>query len=194
MAWGDGDGMEHRNSTSLTAPGALRNPQQRAQIIGTVAHEFFHGWNVERIRPRSLEPFDLERANMSGELWLAEGFTEYYGPLLLRRAGLISDQETKQTLTALIDLVTNGPGRGVRSAIDMSRMAPFVDAGRPIDRTNWQNSYISYYPFGGAVALALDLSINVSFNPTRAIITDLTADGVVGTRTREALNKNGVRS
>ena len=56
--------------------------------IGTVSHEFFHCWNVERIRPQSLEPFNFEEANMSGELWFAEGFTSYYTDLILCRAGL----------------------------------------------------------------------------------------------------------
>src|SRR6185369_4786454 len=80
------DGMEHRNSTVMTDSGSIG--ANRHSLLDTVAHEFFHSWNVERIRPRSLEPFDLERANLSGELWLAEGFTQYYGPLLVQRAGL----------------------------------------------------------------------------------------------------------
>ena len=78
--------MEHRNSTVITSAASLRGRPR--WLLDTVAHEFFHGWNVERIRPRSLEPFDFERANMSGELWLGEGFTQYYGPLMLSRAGL----------------------------------------------------------------------------------------------------------
>ena len=57
--------------------------------MGTVSHEFFHAWNVERIRPATLEPFNFEDANISGELWLAEGFTNYYEPLILTRAGLM---------------------------------------------------------------------------------------------------------
>src|SRR6202007_1466148 len=72
------DGMEHRNSTVMTSPGSIANA--RFELLDTVAHEFFHSWNVERIRPRSLEPFDFERADMSGELLLAEGFHLYYGP------------------------------------------------------------------------------------------------------------------
>jgi predicted metalloprotease with PDZ domain len=124
-----------------------------------VAHEFFHSWNVERIRPRSLEPFDFERANMSGELWLAEGFTQYYGPLALQRAGLVDMASTARTLSSLVDTVTVGPGRLVRSAEQMSQMAPFIDGGRPVDRTNWSNTVISYYPFGAAIALAMDLSL-----------------------------------
>jgi len=85
LPYAKGDGMEHRNSTVMTSRGSIR--LTRASLLETVAHEFFHAWNVERIRPRSLEPFDLERTNMSGELWLAEGFTQYYGPLSLHRRG-----------------------------------------------------------------------------------------------------------
>ena len=88
LPYADGDAMEHRNSTVMTSSRS-RCGTTAIGLLDTVAHEFFHGWNVERIRPRSLEPFDFERANMSGELWLAEGFTQYYGPLSLSRAGLV---------------------------------------------------------------------------------------------------------
>ena len=77
--------MEHRNSTVITAA-RIHRQRTRSDLLDTVAHEFFHCWNVERIRPKGLEPFDFDRANMSGELWLAEGFTQYYGPLALQRA------------------------------------------------------------------------------------------------------------
>src|SRR5204863_256309 len=111
--------------------------RSRAELLDTVAHEFFHAWNVERIRPRDLEPFDLDGANTSGALWLAEGFTQYYGPLVLQRAGLIDTGSTARTLADLVETVSTSPGRLVRSAEEMSRMAPFTDGGRPIDRTNW---------------------------------------------------------
>ena len=78
VPWGGGDGMEHRNSTVVASPISIKR-RRRAACSDTVAHEFFHCWNVERIRPRTLEPFNFEEANMSGELWLAEGFTQYYG-------------------------------------------------------------------------------------------------------------------
>ncbi len=151
------DGMEHRNSTVMTAPRSIA--EDRRQLAATVAHEFFHNWNVERIRPRSLEPFDLDRPNASGELWLAEGFTQYYEPLMLARAGLTSLDETSRTFSELVDLVTTTPARLVRSAVDMSLMAPFIDGGRPVDRTNWSITVLSYYPYGGAIALALDLTL-----------------------------------
>jgi predicted metalloprotease with PDZ domain len=157
LPYATGDGMEHRNSTVMTSTGSIRS--SRRDLLETVAHEFFHSWNVERIRPRSLEPFDLERANMSGELWLAEGFTQYYGPLSLHRAGIADLRTTAEALTELVEAAVVGPGRAVRSPEEMSRMAVFVDGGIPVDRTNWPTTYTSYYPFGGAIALALDLTL-----------------------------------
>ena len=155
LPYADGDGMEHRNSTVITSSTAAG----RTRLYDTVEHEFFHCWNVERIRPKGLEPFDFDRANLTDSLWLAEGFTQYYGPLVLQRAGLADVSSTARTLERLIDAVVNNPGRAVRSAADMSRMAPFIDGGRAIDRTNWSNTFISYYTFGGAIAAALDLTL-----------------------------------
>ena len=157
LPWASGDGMEHRNSTSLTstrplATGLMRN-------FGTVAHEFFHSWNIERIRPRSLEPFDFTRANMSGELWLGEGFTNYYEALTLRRAGFTTDQEFAQDLGGAVNEVVGSPGRQFFSAVDMSRQAPFVDAATSIDPQNRSNTFISYYTFGQAIATGLDLTL-----------------------------------
>jgi predicted metalloprotease with PDZ domain len=157
LPYADIDGMEHRNSTVMTQPSSIRNDRMR--LLDTVAHEFFHCWNVERIRPRELEPFDLDRANTTGDLWLAEGFTQYYGPLLLARAGLTNIEALRQFLTAQVDPMLNEPARAFRSAVEMSYMAPFIDAGRPLDRTNWSSTVLSYYTFGAAVALAMDLSL-----------------------------------
>jgi predicted metalloprotease with PDZ domain len=157
LPYADGDGMEHRNSTVITSSSSIRT--DRGGLLDTVAHEFFHCWNVERIRPRSLEPFDFERANMSGALWLAEGFTQYYGPLAQRRAGLIDLRSALGAMNGFIQTITVSPGRQFRSAEEMSQMAPFTDGGRTVDRTNWASAFISYYPFGGAIALGLDLSL-----------------------------------
>lgn len=157
LPWAAGDGMEHRNSTSLTSTGALATSM--SDLLGTVSHEFFHAWNVERIRPRTLEPFSFEEANMSGELWLAEGFTSYYGPLIVRRAGLQDDAEFAQDMAGAVNLVLNAPGRRFFSAVEMSRQAPFTDAAVSIDPQNKGNTFISYYPFGQAIALALDLTL-----------------------------------
>jgi predicted metalloprotease with PDZ domain len=157
LPYANGDGMEHRNSTVITSSGSIAT--SRDNLLGTVAHEFFHCWNVERIRPKGLEPFDFDRANLSGELWLAEGFTQYYGPLATQRAQLDDLGSTARTFAGLIESVAQGSGHLVRTAEEMSRMAPFIDGGRSIDRTNWSTTVISYYPYGGAIALAMDLTL-----------------------------------
>lgn len=157
LPWASGDGMEHRNSTSLTSSGSLaRNANG---LLGTVSHEFFHAWNVERLRPRSLEPFNFMDANPSSELWLAEGFTSYYGDLILTRAGLETPAAFIRGAGATADAVTNAPGRHWFSAAEMSLQAPFVDAAVSVDPQNRANTFISYYTWGSAIALALDLSL-----------------------------------
>ena len=157
LPWAGGDGMEHRNSTILTSSSSIRS--NRLGLLDTAAHEFFHAWNVERIRPRSLEPFDFENANMSGELWFAEGFTSYYGPLVLLRAGLTETDDFTGDMATFINRVQMSPGRGLRSPEEMSRLAPFVDAATSIDRTSASNTFISYYTWGAAIALGLDLTL-----------------------------------
>jgi predicted metalloprotease with PDZ domain len=149
--------MEHRNST-VVAEGASIRGNVRG-VLDSVAHEFFHAWNVERIRPRSLEPFDLEDANMSGELWLAEGFTEYYGQLTMGRAGLAPADQTMLSLANSALAVAASPAYRFRSAVEMSQMAAFTDGGHATDPTNFAYAFINYYPYGSALALALDLSL-----------------------------------
>ena len=171
LPWAAGDGMEHRNSTILTSAGALRNPQQRAGILGTVAHEFVHAWNMERIRSRELEPFDFTEAEVSAELWFGEGFTSYYDDLIMRRTGLAPMEATLASLAGTINAVTLSPGRRLRSAAEMSQLAPFVDAAASIDRTTWDNTFISYYTFGAALGLALDLSLREQSDSQRTLDT-----------------------
>ena len=157
IPWGGGDGMEHRNSTVVASATSFKNPQAATAVLGTVSHEFFHAWNVERIRPQSLEPFNFEQANISGELWLAEGFTQYYGGLIMARAGVSSPDPVSLVRHALT--VINSPARQFRSAVEMSQMAPFSDAAVAIDQTNLSTTFISYYTYGAALAAALDLSL-----------------------------------
>jgi predicted metalloprotease with PDZ domain len=159
VPWGGGDGMEHRNSTVVASPVSLRTPGTVVDVLDTVAHEFFHAWNVERIRPASLEPFDFERANMSGELWLAEGFTQYYGSLTMVRAGLWPVEQAIASFARTADTAMNASGRRFRSPVEMSRMAPFTDAARSVDLTNQSITFISYYTYGHAVAFGLDLTL-----------------------------------
>ena len=154
---GSFDGMEHRNSTVITADRSIRG--SRVELLNTVAHEFFHSWNVERIRPKSLEPFNFDDANMSGELWLAEGFTSYFAPLVMRRAGLTTTRELAEEMGRVVNAVVTSPGRHVRSVEEMSQQAPFVDDATAIDRTSFENTFISYYTWGEAIGLALDLSL-----------------------------------
>ncbi len=157
LPWANGDGMEHRNSTILTSSLSIRT--SRLDLLQTFSHEFFHAWNVERIRPRSLEPFNLDDMNPSGELWLAEGFTSYYGPLIMKRSGLSTVRTFAQGMGAAIDVVVNSPGRSLRSAVEMSQLAPLVDGAGFNDRTNFDNTFVSYYTWGSVIALGLDLTL-----------------------------------
>jgi predicted metalloprotease with PDZ domain len=157
LPWANGDGMEHRNSTVITSRTTLAG--NRVNLLDTVAHEFFHSWNVERIRPKSLEPFDFERSNTSGELWLAEGVTTYYDTLILARTGISPLDDFARSVGRLVNAVIESPARQFRSAEDMSRLAPFVDAASWIDRTNWGNTFVSYYTYGAALGLGLDLAL-----------------------------------
>ncbi|RZL16044.1 MAG: M61 family peptidase [Hymenobacter sp.] len=158
-----GDGMEHRNSTSLTSPlplreeGALRN-------LGTVSHESFHAYNTERIRAQGLEPFDFQRVNMSDALWFGEGFTQYYGELVLRRAGYYDDEQFFEKVSSWVNARLNSPGARFTSPVEMSRQAAFTDAAVSIDPTNRNNTYLSYYVQGAGLALVLDLQLRQRYH------------------------------
>lgn len=158
-----GDGMEHRNSTMISIPTPLFNVNS---LLGVTSHEFFHNWNVERIRPATLEPFNFEKSNMSHELWFAEGFTQYYGELLLARAGLNTPQRFISTVTNLVNTKSNTPGATYYSPVEASNHAVFVDASVSIDKNNYANMFTSYYTYGAAVALALDLELQTRYGKT----------------------------
>ncbi len=151
-----GDGMEHRNSTIITDQRSLRDADF-AQLE-PLSHEFVHSWNVERLRPAEMEPFDFTRANPTPSLWVAEGFTQYYGPLMLRRAGQTSVDDFLASLGSTLSMVVNRPARRYGGPQEMSLRAPFVDAAKAIDQVN-PNIYVSYYPYGAMIALALDLQL-----------------------------------
>jgi predicted metalloprotease with PDZ domain len=107
---------------------------------------------------------------MSDSPWFAEGFTRtsYYGVLVLKRAGLWSMDRFVRSMGRAVDVVVNGPGRTIFDVIDMSRQAPFVDAARYIDPVNYTNTFISYYTYGLAIALSVDLEIRSRF-PGRSL-------------------------
>jgi len=160
-----GDGMEHRNSTCIVQP-IDKVEGNEVRLLGTFSHEYFHSWNVKRIRPKSLEPFNFEHANMSGELWFAEGFTQYYGELLLVRSGFHTPEEYTRTVAGLINQAVNTPGAAKYPETQMSRYSVFADAGAANDPNNEANMFTSYYTYGGATALALDLRLRSEFNLT----------------------------
>jgi predicted metalloprotease with PDZ domain len=164
LPWVSGDGMEHRNSTIVSSTASLQSVTRG--IISTVSHEFFHSWNVERIRPRTLEPFDFERANMSGELWFAEGFTRYYAALILRRADLLSVSEYARYISDDLNGAINSPGRRFFSPVEMSMRAPLIDEARAVDPTNTENTFISYHTWGAVIGLNLDLTLRAQFDST----------------------------
>jgi len=160
-----GDGMEHRNSTCIVQP-IDKVEGNEVRLLGTFSHEYFHSWNVKRIRPKSLEPFNFEHANMSSELWFAEGFTQYYGELLLVRSGFHTAEDYTRTVAGLINQALNTPGAAKYPETQMSRYSVFADAGAANDPNNEANMFTSYYTYGGATALALDLRLRSEFNLT----------------------------
>jgi predicted metalloprotease with PDZ domain len=155
-----GDGMEHRNSTMITDRAEFTSDND---FLKTFAHEFFHCWNVERMRPKSLEPFNFEKSNVSEALWIAEGFTQYYGSLLMKRAGLMPNEEFYSQMSGLINAKENTPGGIYYTPVENSQRAVFVDAGVSVDETNYPNMFTTYYYYGGALALALDLQLRKQF-------------------------------
>ncbi len=158
-----GDGMEHRNSTVITQ----RTPKiagYEPKLLGTFSHEFFHAWNVERLRPKTFEPFNFTQSNLSDALWIAEGFTRYYGDLTLKRSGFRTVDSIAYTMGVFVNTAINSPGAINFSPVQSSEYAVFADAGVAVDETNKQNMFTSYYVYGASVALALDLRLRVDFN------------------------------
>src|SRR5215213_1171091 len=152
-----GDGMEHLTSTQIIQPGALADPGIYEGTLGTVAHEFFHVWNVKRLRPQELGPWDFTRPLNTRALWVAEGFTTYYGHLMLRRAGLWDDKTYLNRLAETIMRIESAQGSRLMSAEESSLSAPFIDGARQVQSTNLQNTAISYYPKGELIGMVMDL-------------------------------------
>lgn len=152
-----GGGLEHLNSTAL---GFRRfnfsTEKNYRNFLSLVSHEFFHLWNVKRLRPDALGPFDYTKENYTRLLWVAEGITEYYGNLLVRRAGLISGQDYLDHLAQQIQDFQDTPGRQVMSAEEAS-FDSWIKFYRPDE--NSVNSQISYYDKGELLGLLLDLDI-----------------------------------
>jgi predicted metalloprotease with PDZ domain len=154
-----GDGMEHLTSTQIILSGALGDSGQLEEALSTASHEFFHVWNVKRLRPIELGPWDFTRPAHTRGLWIAEGITNYYGHLMQRRAGLWDDTKFYKELADQIDDVDNSPGSKLMSAEDSSLSAPFIDDAPHAQETNLSNTSISYYPKGEIIGVVLDLLI-----------------------------------
>jgi predicted metalloprotease with PDZ domain len=156
-------GLEHRNSTALIASrrdlprvGESRQSEGYVTLLGLISHEYFHTWNVKRLRPAEFAHYDYKQENYSQLLWFFEGFTSYYDDLLLRRAGLIDDATFLKLLTKTCNQVLQTPGREVQSVAQASFDA-WVKYYRQDENT--ANATVSYYTKGALVAMCFDLSL-----------------------------------
>lgn len=169
-----GGGLEHTNSSTVMASRwATRTRRTYVGWLDLVSHEYFHAWNIKRLRPAELGPFDYENENPTRSLWIAEGFTEYYGPLTVHRAGLTSRAEylgtgtdTSGSLSALINTLQNTPGRLVQSA-EQASFDAWIKLYRPDENIN--NVAVSYYTKGAVVAWLLDAKIRSATNGRKSL-------------------------
>lgn len=154
---GAGGGLEHLNSTTCqTSPDAYENKDKFIGFMGLIAHEYFHLWNVKRLRPVALGPFDYENENYTNMLWVSEGFTSYYQHDILRRAGLIDENKMLSQIAYGINSIENTFGNKVQSVAEASWDA-WIKYYRPNENSN--NSTVSYYTKGGVIANILNIII-----------------------------------
>lgn len=171
---GDGyGGLEHRASTSLivsrkTLPrvGESEQSDDYRTLLGLFSHEYFHAWNVKRIKPAAFVPYDLSREAYSTELWLYEGMTSYYDDLALVRCGIVSESDYLKLLGQTITRVLRGGGRLKQSVADASFDA-WIKFYRPDE--NAPNALVSYYAKGSLIALALDLTLRSESGHQRSL-------------------------
>ncbi len=169
-------GLEHKNSTALIckrqdlprlgalrALGAAKQPAGYTTLLGLISHEYFHTWNVKRLRPKEFAEFDYNQENYTELLWFFEGFTSYYDDLLLRRAGLIDDAQYLDLLCKTANQVMQTPGRKVQAVAEASFDA-WVKYYRP--EPNTANATVSYYTKGALAALCFDLTLRLEAKTT----------------------------
>jgi predicted metalloprotease with PDZ domain len=156
-------GLEHRASTALIANrrdlprlGVDATSEGYATLLGLISHEYFHTWNVKRLRPADFARYDYTQENYTELLWFFEGFTSYYDDLFLRRCGLIDEARYLRLLAKTVNQVLGTPGRQVQSVAQASFDA-WVKYYRPDENT--VNATVSYYTKGSLVALLLDLGL-----------------------------------
>jgi predicted metalloprotease with PDZ domain len=162
-----GGGLEHKNSQMLTT-NRWATHTRRAYLgwLELVSHEFFHAWNVKRLRPVELGPFNYEHEVLTRSLWISEGVTDYYGELALRRAGLSTDAEYLNAMSDHIEELQTTPGRLVQSA-EMASYDAWIKYYRPDE--NSANVSVSYYTKGAVLGLLLDARIRKSTGGARTL-------------------------
>ncbi|MEP6692347.1 MAG: hypothetical protein ABJD07_14395 [Gemmatimonadaceae bacterium] len=168
IGYAGGDGMEHLYSTEIIDSRPWADGMPLLSGVGTAAHEYFHTWNVKRIRPMVLGPFDYTREQYQPSLWVAEGWTQYYGEIGLHRAGIITKSEYYETLASNIKAVTETPGARETSARMASFYAPYWDGAPSAMATARGSVFISYYTKGSAIASVLDLLIRSATNNAKS--------------------------
>lgn len=174
MAVGDVyGGLEHRSSTALVSKreglpfvGMTTSTEGYRNFLGLASHEYFHAWNVKRIKPATFVPYDLRQENYTRLLWLSEGFTSYYDDLILARAGLFTEPQYLTSLAKTLTTVTQRSGRLKQSVADSSFDA-WIKYYRQDE--NAPNSVVSYYQKGSLIGLALDLLIRARTHGKRSL-------------------------
>jgi predicted metalloprotease with PDZ domain len=152
-----GGGLEHKNSQLImTSRWATRTRKGYLSFLSLVSHEYFHAWNVKRLRPIELGPFDYEHEVYTKNLWISEGLTDYYGDLQVRRAALSSEAEFLDALSDAIEQLQTTPGRLVQP-VEQASFDAWIKAYRPDE--NSPNTSISYYTKGQVIGFVLDAKI-----------------------------------
>jgi len=149
-------GLEHTNSTTLSVNRWTYQGAEYTGFLSLVAHEYFHLWNVKRIRPIELGPFDYDQENYTSLLWVMEGFTSYYEKLILRRAGFYTKDEFLNKLQGSINYVEGSVGSRVQPVAHASFDA-WVKAYRPNENSG--NTTMTYYSRGSVIAAVIDIMI-----------------------------------
>lgn len=175
-------GLEHRNSTALICSrrDLPRLDQKESSdgyvtLLGLISHEYFHTWNVKRLKPREFAPYDYSQENYTRMLWFFEGFTSYFDDAVLLRAGLINAQTYLKLVNKTLNQVLATPGRHMQSVAQASFDA-WLRLYRPDENT--ANTTVSYYSKGALVALALDLSLR-TLNNTNSSASKASLAGVM---------------
>jgi predicted metalloprotease with PDZ domain len=164
-----GDGMEHLNSTQIVNSATWTDSATVLPGLTTAAHEYFHVWNVKRVRPVALGPFDYTREQYLPSLWVAEGWTQYYGLTALGRGGVVDREAFYATMAGLIQANLTTPGRKEVSARMASFHAPFWDGAAQPQPNNGGQTFFSYYTKGAGLALYLDLHLRAKSANRRSL-------------------------